>query len=122
MASVMKFICVFLVVGTVCFTACIATDAGPGEAIQIVVPVNHVFELHTDQMKPILEHENIKNRNIVVVSIAGAFRQGKSFMLNFFLRYLHAQVSQSSIYRVFEASKRRENSVKQRSIQELSHI
>lgn len=90
----MKIICVFLVVGIVSFTACTATDNGSGVAIQIVVPVNHVFQLQTEQMKPILENENIKNRKIVVVSIAGAFRQGKSFLLNFFLRYLHAQVSQ----------------------------
>lgn len=92
----MKFIlCVFLVIDIFCFTAGTVTDNGPADAIQFVIPVNHVFQLQTEQMKPILENENIKNRNVVVVSIAGAFRQGKSFLLNFFLRYLHAQVSQT---------------------------
>lgn len=91
--STMKFICVFLVVG-IFYLTFVTADNGPGVAIQIVVPVNHVFQLQTEQMKPILENENIKNRKVVVVSIAGAFRQGKSFLLNFFLKYLHAQVSQ----------------------------
>lgn len=89
----MKFLCVFLVVDTFYFAAFAAADNGPGAAIQIVRPVSHVFQLQTEQIKPILENENIKNRKVVVVSIAGAFRQGKSFLLNFFLKYLHAQVS-----------------------------
>lgn len=64
-----------------------------GKAIQIVIPVNHAFQLQSDELKTILENENIKDRNVVVVSITGAFRQGKSFLLNFFLKFLYAQVN-----------------------------
>lgn len=88
----MKLVCVILLIGVFCLTVCNASENDPGVAIQIAVPVNHVFQLRTEQIKAILENENIKNRKIAVVSIAGAFRQGKSFLLNFFLRYLHAQV------------------------------
>lgn len=63
-------------------------------AIQIVVPLpGHTFQFQSDKLKSILENDDIKDREIVVVSIAGAFRQGKSFILNFFLKYLYAQVS-----------------------------
>lgn len=67
---------------------------GSARAIQIVVPVNHRFKLQSDELKAILEQNDIKDRQIVFFSIAGALRQGKSFLLNFFLKYLHAQVSE----------------------------
>lgn len=63
--------------------------AGP---IQIVTPVNHTLHLELDNLKRILEADNVKDRHVVVLSIAGAFRKGKSFLLNFFVRYLYAQV------------------------------
>lgn len=64
-------------------------SAGP---IQIVTPVNNTFQLELNELKHILEADEIKDRHVVVVSIAGAFRKGKSFLLNFFLKYLYAQV------------------------------
>lgn len=71
-----------------------AVDYGSARAIQIVAPVNHSFNLELNELKQILEVDNIKNRHVVVVSVAGAFRKGKSFLLNFFLKYLYAQVIQ----------------------------
>lgn len=62
------------------------------KAIQIIAPVNHKLELQIQNLTEILETDNIKDRNVVIISIAGAFRKGKSFLLNFFLRYLYAQV------------------------------
>lgn len=63
------------------------------KAIQIIVPKSHVLELRLEEFRDILESENIKDRYAVIVSIAGAFRKGKSFLLNFFLKYLYAQVN-----------------------------
>lgn len=76
------------------FAMCITTETvnEPATAIQIVDLVDHSFHLKSDDFKSILERDEIKDRNVVVVSIAGAFRQGKSFLLNFFLKYLCAQV------------------------------
>lgn len=66
-------------------------------SIQAVSLENHVFQLNLNEVKQILEHENIKDRYVVSVSIAGPFRMGKSFLLNFFLKYLYAQVRNNLI-------------------------
>lgn len=82
-----------LAFGNFCLSAPVTNEsAGP---IQIVVPVNHTLRLELDALKRILEADDIADRHVVVVSIAGAFRQGKSFLLNFFIKYLSAQVTNS---------------------------
>lgn len=70
-----------------------AHESDSPRALQILTPVNHSFHLELTELKSILEHDDIKDHNVVVVSIGGAFRQGKSFLLNFFIKYLNAQVS-----------------------------
>lgn len=60
--------------------------------IQIVSPTNHSFRLELNDLKKLLEADDIKDRKVVVVSIAGPLRKGKSFLLNFFVKYLDAQV------------------------------
>lgn len=64
-----------------------------GEAVQILEPDNNgSFQLNRDVLK-IFDKDDIKDRQVVAVSIAGAYRTGKSFILNFFLKYLYANVS-----------------------------
>lgn len=65
-----------------------------GHSIQIICPLNHSFHLNLIELNGILEAEDIKDRHIIVISIAGVLRKGKSFLLNFFLRYLYAQVAE----------------------------
>lgn len=64
-----------------------------GYAVQVVKIDNHTFKLDYDSLSDILNREEIRDRKVVVISVAGAFRKGKSFLLGFFLRYLYAQVS-----------------------------
>lgn len=47
------------------------------------------LELNIEDLSKICLSEKCRERPICVVSIAGDFRKGKSFMLNFFLRYLY---------------------------------
>lgn len=54
---------------------------------------NNNLEVHEDALCPILFNERVIFRKVVVVSIAGLFRKGKSFLMNYFLRYLYAHVS-----------------------------
>lgn len=60
-----------------------------GHPVQIVIAKNdHVFELDENALAEILLSEDIRDKHVVVLSVAGAFRKGKSFLLDFFLRYL----------------------------------
>lgn len=66
------------------------------QAVQIVQPTkNHSVELKIDVLEKILNAESVRDRNVVIVSVAEALRQGKSFLLSFYLQYLNARVSRS---------------------------
>jgi len=65
-----------------------------GKPIQIVVAnPDHSFDLDVEALESIVCQEHVKDMPIAVISVAGAFRKGKSFLLDFFLRYLKANVS-----------------------------
>uniref|UniRef100_A0A8C1ZMI1 Atlastin GTPase 2 n=1 Tax=Cyprinus carpio TaxID=7962 RepID=A0A8C1ZMI1_CYPCA len=74
-------------------------DSAPEGAhpIQIVITNedDHKFELDAAALEKILMQEHVKDLNVVVVSVAGAFRKGKSFLLDFMLRYMRNQSSES---------------------------
>lgn len=64
-----------------------------GRAVPIVLATeDHKFTLDEESLTEILMQEEIRDRYVVVVSVAGAFRKGKSFLLDFFLRYMHSKV------------------------------
>lgn len=94
MKIIASFGCIFFLIIVIHCVFGIANihSAGP---VQIVVPVNHSFHLEIGELNHILEADNIKDRHVVVVSVAGALRQGKSFLLNFFLKYLYAEVEKN---------------------------
>lgn len=78
-----------------------AQVSGP---VQIVIADedNHEFSLAEDVLERILMQEHVRDLNVVVVSVAGAFRKGKSFLLDFMLRYMYKQVrtEQQSTFRL----------------------
>ncbi|XP_062852220.1 atlastin-2 [Trichomycterus rosablanca] len=65
--------------------------------IQIVVASedDHKFELDAVALEKILMQEHVKDLDVVVLSVAGSFRKGKSFLLDFMLRYMHNQSCES---------------------------
>lgn len=92
----MKLISIIAIVPYVVGVLCCEVSAdglNPARGIQIVAPVNHAFHLELNELEAILARDDIKDHNIAVISIAGAFRQGKSFLLNFFIKFLNAQVN-----------------------------
>ncbi|XP_062502605.1 atlastin-1-like [Corticium candelabrum] len=67
-----------------------------GEPVQVVVATEtHAFELDVEALERLLLSEEVRDRNVCVVTVAGAFRKGKSFLLDFMLRYLEAKESRS---------------------------
>ncbi|EDO43003.1 predicted protein [Nematostella vectensis] len=54
----------------------------------VIATEDHAFELDEKALSKILLDDSIRDKKVAVVSVAGAFRKGKSFLLDFFLRYL----------------------------------
>lgn len=48
---------------------------------------------HPSVVDEILLHEKVKDRKVVVVSVVGSNRTGKSFFLDYCIRYMYANVS-----------------------------
>ncbi|CAF0968670.1 unnamed protein product [Brachionus calyciflorus] len=60
-----------------------------GHPIQIIdITEDHRFKLNEENLQSILNNPKAKLKKVSIVSVAGAFRKGKSFLLDFFLRFL----------------------------------
>uniref|UniRef100_A0A671UY47 Atlastin GTPase 2 n=1 Tax=Sparus aurata TaxID=8175 RepID=A0A671UY47_SPAAU len=66
---------------------------GVARPVQIVVPDEgeHSFSLQEEALERLLLQEEVQDLHVVVVSVAGAFRKGKSFLLDFMLRFMYNQ-------------------------------
>ena len=70
----------------------------PGEPLTILelgpasssIQLNYKF--NEEQLLKILTNQQVIDRKIAVISVVGAFERGKSFLLNYCLRYLYATV------------------------------
>lgn len=67
---------------------------GRARPIQVLlVKDDHTFELDEAALSRILLSEEVRDREVVAISVAGAFRKGKSFLMDFMLRYMYNHVS-----------------------------
>ena len=65
-----------------------------GEPLNIVkFNDSNSLEFNKTALDELLLHPEVKNRKVVVLSIVGAFRKGKSFFLDYCLRFLYGNVS-----------------------------
>lgn len=55
------------------------------------------YKLNEEALSKILLRDDVADCIVSVVSVAGPCRGGKSFLLDYMLRYLHADVSSYSI-------------------------
>lgn len=60
-----------------------------------IIKFNGAASLEFDRsgLESLLLHPDVESRKVVVLSIVGAFRKGKTFFLDYCLRYLYAHVS-----------------------------
>jgi len=65
---------------------------GEGHAVQIVrANKDRTFTLDEEALARVLHQDHCKNKPVAIISVTGALRTGKSFLLNFILRYLKKQ-------------------------------
>lgn len=83
---------VFLLIAIFSIYMTFSVDGQSINATEIISIKNKTFNLNLMELESILGSDDIKDRQVVVVSIVGPYRSGKSFLLNFFLKYLYAQV------------------------------
>jgi len=57
------------------------------------VATNHSIIVDYDRIDELLLHPEVADRKVAVVSIIGAFRKGKSFLMDYCLRFMYANVS-----------------------------
>jgi Guanylate-binding protein, N-terminal domain len=62
-----------------------------GKPEQLIMQQNPL--LLNENLFHTLEHPKVKDRKVVIVSIAGAFRKGKSFFMDYCLRFMYSNVS-----------------------------
>uniref|UniRef100_A0AAQ4QBU9 Atlastin-1 n=1 Tax=Gasterosteus aculeatus aculeatus TaxID=481459 RepID=A0AAQ4QBU9_GASAC len=68
---------------------------GRARPIQVLlVKDDHTFELDEAALSRILLAEEVRDREVVAISVAGAFRKGKSFLMDFMLRYMYNHASE----------------------------
>lgn len=67
------------------------SEPGPVQIVT-VCKEDHSFALDTEALGRILLAPEVRDKHVVVLSVAGAFRKGKSFLLDFMLRYMYRKV------------------------------
>lgn len=68
---------------------------GEGHPVPILIQneETNIFELDEDALSSVLLDPCVADKHVCVLAVAGAFRKGKSFLLDFLLRYCTNRVS-----------------------------
>lgn len=72
-------------------------NTGPVQLLNLSSDTNNSskgIQYNDVAVRKLFLNPKLKDRQAVIISIVGAFRKGKSFLLNYILRYLYAHVSQ----------------------------
>ncbi|KAG5668477.1 hypothetical protein PVAND_016416 [Polypedilum vanderplanki] len=61
-----------------------------GEALNIITFNDNQINFNEEKLSQLLLHPQVKDREIAIVSIVGAYRKGKSFFMDYCLRFMYA--------------------------------
>lgn len=64
-----------------------------GEALKIISFNDNEINFDEEKLSQLLLHPQVKDREIAIVTIVGAYRKGKSFFMDYCLRFMYANVS-----------------------------
>ncbi|XP_070497913.1 atlastin-like [Chironomus tepperi] len=68
----------------------LAQQRSPVQLLHLSAANNSKIQFNENTVRDLFFNPKLKDRQVVVFSIVGAFRKGKSFLLNYMLRYLYA--------------------------------
>ena len=71
----------------------VPTRASPVQLLHLATGEKSDINYNVETVKNLFLDPKLQDRNVVVFSIIGAFRKGKSFLMNYVLRYMYANVS-----------------------------
>ena len=72
---------------------CEAKESTDETNIHVVLPTSdNRFNLDVKAMQRVLLDPRVRDRHVVMLSVAGVQRLGKSFILNYLIRYLKSEV------------------------------
>ncbi|GMT01985.1 hypothetical protein PENTCL1PPCAC_24159, partial [Pristionchus entomophagus] len=77
-------------------TVLLVSSMSQHSAVQIVEKVEGSYVLKEDVLRKILRQKSVENKKVAVLSVAGAFRKGKSFFLSNCVRYLQSKTNGSN--------------------------
>ncbi|XP_022052385.1 atlastin-3 [Acanthochromis polyacanthus] len=66
------------------------SEPGPVQIVT-VCKEDHSFALDAEALAQVLLAPEVRDKHVVVLSVAGAFRKGKSFLLDFMIRYMYRE-------------------------------
>lgn len=64
-----------------------------GEAKNAIKFLNNQIIFEEQQISEILLHPDVKDREVAIFAIVGSYRRGKSFLMDYCLRFMYANVS-----------------------------
>ena len=66
-----------------------------GKPLNILKYNTNKYIIDQEVLDTIFNHAEVKDRKIVIVSIMGEYRKGKSFFMDYCLRFMYANVSET---------------------------
>ncbi|XP_076805595.1 atlastin-3-like isoform X2 [Clavelina lepadiformis] len=73
----------------------VAPNSDPGCALQLLKPIENGYEMDKVTLMNLVKHPAVKNNPVVIISICGAKREGKSFLLSLLIKYLESNMQEA---------------------------